>query len=313
MAKQVQLIGYIGLGNAGYPLASLLSRAGYELVVQDVDAGRASKFVNEHKDSRAATASPDAFRDVDVLITMLPDGEIVRDVLLGQAGIAKHMKNGAIIVDTSSSSPFHTQETGELLASINPTVTLIDSPVTQEYAFALTKGDATLMVGCSNPSALELAMPVLKIMGKHVFVMGDLGSGHAMKTLNNYTSGASILGLCDALLAGQKFGLDPAQMVDVMNVGTGVNFSTKESFRTDGLTRRFRSGYQLSLLLKDMKIARDVVRNAGLSSRLSDLIVDEISVADRVAGAGADHTQVIHAWEERAGERLKQSKPQAEV
>jgi 3-hydroxyisobutyrate dehydrogenase-like beta-hydroxyacid dehydrogenase len=89
------------------------------------------------------------------------------------------------------------------------------------------------MVGCSDPSALELAMPVLKVMGKHVFVMGELGAGHAMKTLNNYTSAASIMGLCDALVAGQKFGLDPAKMVDVMNVGTGMNFSTKESFRTD--------------------------------------------------------------------------------
>lgn len=233
MANQVHKIGYIGLGNAGYPLASLLARAGYELVVQDADPGRVSKFVQRHQKSRAAGLSGHAFRDVDLLITMLPNGEIVRDVLLGQVGIAKHMKNGAIIVDTSSSSPYHTQETGKLLAATNSTLTLIDSPVTQEYAFALAKGNATLMVGCSNASALDLAMPILKIMGKHVFVMGDLGSGHAMKTLNNYTSGASILGLCDALLAGQKFGLDPALMVDVMNVGTGVNFSTKESFRTD--------------------------------------------------------------------------------
>lgn len=110
---------------------------------------------------------------------------------------------------------------------------LIDSPVTQKYAFALATGDAILMVGCSNPAALDVAMPILKLMGKHVFVMGGLGSGHAMKTLNNYTSAASTVGLCDALVAGQKCGLDPATMLDVMNVGTAVNFSTKESFRTD--------------------------------------------------------------------------------
>lgn len=89
------------------------------------------------------------------------------------------------------------------------------------------------MVGCSNPAALERAMPVLKVLGKHVFVMGELGAGHAMKTLNNYTSAASILGLCDALVAGQKFGLDPGVMVEVMNVGTGRNFSTAEAVRTD--------------------------------------------------------------------------------
>jgi 3-hydroxyisobutyrate dehydrogenase-like beta-hydroxyacid dehydrogenase len=164
---------------------------------------------------------------------MLPNGEIVRDVLIGEKGVAQAMKEGSVVVDTSSSSPFHTRETAELLRKVNAGVTLIDSPVTQEYAFALAKGDATLMVGCDEQAALDLAMPVLEVMGKHVFVMGGLGSGHAMKTLNNYTSAASILGLCDALVAGQKFGLDPKVMVDVMNVGTGVNFSTKESFRTD--------------------------------------------------------------------------------
>ena len=113
-----------------------------------------------------------------------------------------------------------------------------------------------------------------------------------------------------------------------MNVGTGVNFSTRESFRTDvwplppqtltavnrntdgtqALTRRFSSGYQLSLLLKDMKIARTLIDEMGPHSSLSDLVVDSFSDADTIAGPGADHTQVIECWEKRAGVRLKQSK-----
>lgn len=232
-SHKAQKVGYIGLGNAGYPLASTLSRAGYSLVVKDADPERAKRFASEHNDATAADDTSTAFGDVDVLITMLPNGEIVRDVLLGFAGLAKSLKDGAIVVDTSSSSPFHTRETAQLLASVNSSLTLVDSPITQEYQHALAKGDATLMIGCSNPQALETAMPILKSMGKYVFVMGELGAGHAMKTLNNYTSAASILGLCDALVAGQKFGLEPEKMVEVMNVGTGVNFSTKESFRTD--------------------------------------------------------------------------------
>lgn len=225
-------IGYIGLGNAGYPLASTLARAGYQLTVLDANPTISEKFAQEHAKCAQAASPQDrkAFQDVDILVTMLPNGEIVRDVLLG---VAEAMKEGSVVIDTSSSSPFHTRETAELLRQANPGVTLIDSPVTQEYAFALAKGDATLMVGCSSQPALDLAMPILETMAKHVFVMGELGAGHAMKTLNNYTSAASIMGLCDALMAGQKFGLDPAKMVNVMNVGTGVNFSTKESFRTD--------------------------------------------------------------------------------
>lgn len=210
--KKAKNIGYIGLGNAGYPLASTLARAGYHMIVQDADPARAQKFASEHSDSQAAANDADAFSDVDVLVTMLPNGEIVRDVLLGEKGVAKGMKDGAVIVDTSSSSPFHTRETGKMLDALNSSLTLIDSPITQEYAFALAKGDATLMVGCSNQGALDIAMPILETMGKHVFVMGELGAGHATKTLNNYTSAASIMGLCDALVAGQKFGLDPAKM-----------------------------------------------------------------------------------------------------
>lgn len=203
---QAKTIGYIGLGNAGYPLASTLHRAGYTLVVRDAEPSRAQKFSKEHTPNATAADPSDAkaFAAVDVLVTMLPNGEIVRDVLLGGAGVAAHLKPGCVVVDTSSSSPYHTRETARLLSSVNANVTLIDSPITQAYAFALAKGDATLMVGCSDAGALEQAMPVLRTMGKHVFVMGDLGAGHAMKTLNNYVSAASICGLCDALIAGER-------------------------------------------------------------------------------------------------------------
>lgn len=225
-------IAFIGLGNAGYPLASCVAKAGYRLIVHDEDASRSRQFVSQHPQTSFPDSNKvsDALKDVNIVITMLPNGEIVRGVLLK---LAKDLKRECIVVDMSSSSPFHTRETAVLLAGINPGVTLIDCPVTQSYAGAIRTGEATLMVGCSNPAALEITMPVLKCMGKHVFVMGALGAGHAMKTLNNFVSGASIIGLCDALMAGQKSGLEPEKMVDVMNVGTGVNFSTRESFRQD--------------------------------------------------------------------------------
>lgn len=219
--RPIRTIGYIGLGKAGYSLASVLSRSSsYSLIVQDADRTRAELFIKEHGNATVATTNA-SLNEIDVLITMLLNGSIVRSVLLE---ITPHLKNGTIIIDTSSSSPFHTRDTAELLRNLNPTLILIDSSVTQEYAFALSKGDATLMVGCSDPNALERAMPVLKCMGRYVFYMGSLGAGHAMKGLNNYVSCASILGLCDAFVAGQKFGLEPSRMVEVMNRGTGGIF-----------------------------------------------------------------------------------------
>jgi 3-hydroxyisobutyrate dehydrogenase-like beta-hydroxyacid dehydrogenase len=89
------------------------------------------------------------------------------------------------------------------------------------------------MLGCDSPEAIDRAMPLFKAMGKYIFPMGTSGSGHAMKTLNNYVSVGSIIALCDSLVAGQKFGLDPATMIDVLNVGTGRNFSTAYSMRDE--------------------------------------------------------------------------------
>lgn len=160
-------VGYIGLGNAGYPLASTLSQAGYHLVVRDANPERAKRFTREfHNSQAAAEGDKHAFRDNEILVTMLPNGEIVRDVLLGSGGLAQHLHDGAIVIDTSSSSPFHPRETARLLSEVNASLTLIDSPITQAYQHALAKGDATLMVGCSNPDALEKAMPVLRTMRK---------------------------------------------------------------------------------------------------------------------------------------------------
>lgn len=87
-------VGYIGLGNAGYPLAGLLPKAGYEVVVRDVDSARSKEFAAEHSGVKVAEEGTKGFADVDVLVTMLPNGEIVKDVLLGQNGVAKGLKDG---------------------------------------------------------------------------------------------------------------------------------------------------------------------------------------------------------------------------
>jgi 3-hydroxyisobutyrate dehydrogenase-like beta-hydroxyacid dehydrogenase len=138
---------------------------------------------------------------------------------------------GTIVVDMSSSSPFHTQALNSELKGIG--LPLIDAPITQTHLHAIRTGDATFMLGCDSPEAIERAMPLFKAMGKYIFPMGGSGAGHAMKTLNNYVSVGSIIALCDSLVAGQKFGLDPAAMIDVLNVGTGRNFSTAYSMRDE--------------------------------------------------------------------------------
>lgn len=219
MAQSTKYVGYIGLGNAGFSMASNLPKAGYHLVVHDADQSKAEKAAKEWKNTTASGGKAEAFSQCEVIVTMLPQGKIVREVLFGQNGIAKGLKEGTIIIDTSSSSPFDTQALGKELAQHS--LQLVDSPITQTYMHATDAGESTLMVGSDSEEVFEKVKPILETMGGYIFHMGKLGSGHAMKTLNNYIMASSLIALSDSLVTGQKYGLDPQKMIDVLNVGTG--------------------------------------------------------------------------------------------
>lgn len=165
------------------------------------------------------------------------------------------------------------------------------------------------MVGSDSQEAVDKVLPVLQAMAKYVFQMGRLGAGHAMKTLNNYISAASIVALSDALVTGQKFGLDPVQMIDVLNVGTGRNFSTSDSYKTDALPRRYATGYQLALLVKDMGISKELFEKLNFETDLPDLILKYFKEAQNGIEPTADHTELLKSWEKRAGLQLKTGIP----
>jgi 3-hydroxyisobutyrate dehydrogenase-like beta-hydroxyacid dehydrogenase len=221
-------VGYIGLGNVGLSMAGNLPKNGYHLVVHDQDQAKVRRAVSEWENTIFGS-SPAAFADCSVIITMLPHGGVVRDVLLGSSGIASSLKTNTIIVDTSSSPPLDTQFLGKDLAAHQ--LHLIDAPITQTYMHATDDGKSTLMVGSDSPEHYEILKPILQCTASYLFHMGPLGSGHAMKTLNNYVMASSICVLSDPLVTGQKFGLDAQTMLDVLNVGTGVNFATLDTFR----------------------------------------------------------------------------------
>lgn len=229
-------------------------------------------------------------------------------------------------MDTSSSSPLDTQRLGRDLAALS--LALVDAPITQKALHAIDTGGATLMVGADDPAAVRKVRPVLEDMSSHVFLMGPLGAGHTMKTLNNYVSVGSIIALCDALVCalsslffsspwaeekqmqvtGQKLGLDPQTMIDAMNVGTGINFSTAYSMKT---LKSFDSGYQLDLLIKDIKIAQDVIAQAGFDTKLPGLARAYLEEALPLVEKGACHSECLRSWEKRAGVEIKKTEREA--
>lgn len=307
----VQKVGYIGLGNAGFSMASNLPKAGYKLVVHDADSAKAERAAKEWQSTIASGGKAEAFADCEVIITMLPQGKIVREVLFGQNGIARALKPGTIVVDTSSSSPFDTIALGKELAEHS--LQLVDAPITQTYMHATDAGESTLMVGSDSEAAYEKVRPILRTMAGYIFHMGRLGAGHAMKTLNNYIMASSIIALSDSLVTGQKFGLDPQKMIDVLNVGTGVCFPTLDTFRRDGLTKQYNSGFGLALLVKDLGITQEFMQHNEFDTDLPNLVERYLSDALEHVEPQSDHTKVLVGWERRSGVSLKKTEKAKDI
>lgn len=299
---QSAVVGFVGLGQQGGPMAANLLVAGVDLIVRDADPERERRFVATHG-GRGCDGDPAALAAADILITMLPDGQVVRDALLGEDGIASRMRPGTIIVDTSSSDPYGTRELGEELAELG--LVLVDSPVTRPEAVGEDTRRITFMVASDDDNALDRVMPLLEAMAEQVFRAGRLGCGHAMKTLNNYVSAAGLAAALDAMVAGQRFGIDVETMLEVFNAGTARNFSTANTLIDEAMSRRYAAGFQLALMVKDLRIASSLFERVDFDAPISLLVRDQFAEAlAQLDDQRADLSRSLEDWEFRGRVRM---------
>jgi 3-hydroxyisobutyrate dehydrogenase len=278
----VTAVGFVGLGNMGQPMARNLRSAGFELVVRDADPERAVEFGGD-------AGSPDAFAGCDVVVTMLPNDAIVRDALLGW-GIAAALKPSAVIVDMSSSNPTATRALGSELG-----VALIDAPVSGGVPRAQT-ATLSIMVGSDDEDAVARALPVLEALGDRVFRVGPLGAGHALTALNNYLAASAYAATAEALAVGQAYGLDPETLISVVNTSTGRSFSTEHVFAEHVVPGRYATGFTAGLLAKDVAIAADIARSAGIDAPALELVNERWAQAIAELPPGADHSEAHKPW-----------------
>lgn len=288
-------VGVVGLGAMGLPMSGCLIRAGHTVHAYDNSAERRAAYTSVHqKEPEASLAA--VGRDVDVVITVLPNSDIVEAVLFGEGGLAPVLKPGSIVIDMTSGIPTRTQGFAERLADQG--VVLFDAPISGGVPRAKT-GELTIMAG-GESQHIDSVMPVLSAMGS-VIRTGKVGSGHAMKALNNLVSSAGFLIGIEALLIGTKFGIDPETMVDVLNASTGMNNSTQKKFKQYVLSRKFDSGFTLGLMAKDLNIALGIAHEYDVNAPFADLCRNLWSGAQSVLGAQADHTAVAQLSEKLAG------------
>lgn len=292
-------VGFVGLGHMGGPMALCLAAAGVPITVLDLRDDIVAAVAGASP-AVAASSLAQLAGDSDVVITMLPSGPVVAEVVLGSGGLADMLAPGAVVVDMSSCAPHETLALGEQLALRS--VDLVDAPVSGGVARARA-GDLAIIVGGSD-DAVARCRPVLEHMARDVFHVGPLGSGHALKALNNALSAAGLAAAAEVLLVGRRFGLDPGVMIDVFNSSSGRNNATENKLRQFVLSGSYSSGFGLDLLAKDLAIAVDIAARAEVDHPFSDAALQLVGAAGQALGSQADHTEVVRYMQQRCGVEL---------
>jgi 3-hydroxyisobutyrate dehydrogenase len=292
-------IGFIGLGVMGAPMATHLARAGHRLSLFDVDRASTQQLA-ETLDARACATAAAVAAASDVIVTMLPNGEVVQAVVLGPDGVREGLRPGALVLDTSSAEPWLTAQTAAGLAACG--ASMVDAPVSGA-AWGAADASLVFMVGGADTDVARVR-PLLEVMGRTVHHLGGLGCGHAMKCLNNCITAMTFAATAEALVAGKRYGLDPQAMVDVLNASTGGSWITQTHFHQRIFNRRFDDPFKLGLMLKDVGIALQLARQTGTPMPMAGLGQQLWRMADHAAGDGASVSELVRWVEGLSGTEL---------
>ena len=234
-----------------------------------------------------ATSAIALTKKCDVIILMLPDSNIVDRLLWeGEDALSKAMNSKQTIVDMSSSDPVRSRANFDRLAQLG--ISFIDAPVSGGVRRA-KDGSLSIMIGGLTP-AVESVQPIFKAMGKTLVHVGAAGAGHAVKALNNYVSASGLLAVCEALVAAEKFGIDPHLVNQVFNVSTGKNNTTDVKVENFMLSATFKSGFSLALMRKDLQTALDFISRMETPKNFADACTQTWTQAEKSLDKGADHT-----------------------
>jgi 3-hydroxyisobutyrate dehydrogenase-like beta-hydroxyacid dehydrogenase len=294
-------IGFIGLGVMGTPMAGHLATAGHTLTVLDIDRAKGQALAAAHANVAVAATPREVAASSDIVVTMLPSGEYVRDVAVGPNGLIEGFKGGELVIDTSSCEPWLTVATAEKLAAKN--VAMVDC-ATSGAEWGAKAATLVFMVGGPAP-AVERARPVLSVMGKHVFHLGPIGAGHAMKSINNTITAMTLAATAEGLALGVKLGLDPNVMTDVLNVSTGGSWITQTHIKQRITNRAFDDPFKLELMVKDIRIALELAERQRMPAQFLADGQRIWQAADREAGPGASVSELVRHIEHVTGVEIK--------
>jgi 3-hydroxyisobutyrate dehydrogenase len=279
----------------GMPMIRNLLRANLSVTGFDLNPLVAEELKSESHFEMAASVIA-LTKKCDVIILMLPDSKIVDRLLWeGDEALANAMNAKQTLIDMGSSDPVRSRNNFERLAQLG--ISFIDAPVSGGVRRA-KDGSLSIMIGGLAP-AVESVQPLFKAMGKTLVHVGAAGAGHAVKALNNYVSASGLLAACEALVAAEKFGIDPHLVNQVFNASTGKNNTTEVKVENFMLSGTFNSGFSLALMRKDLQTALDFITRMETPKTFADACTQTWTEAERTLEKGADHTSMYTFTQKR--------------
>jgi 3-hydroxyisobutyrate dehydrogenase len=292
-------VGFVGLGAIGSPMAAHLARRD-ELMVWNRTAPRAEAFSARHG-CRVAATPRELASQAQVVITCLPTSHEVEALLDGSDGLEAGLRSGALFLDCTSGDPATSRRIAQRLDRYG--VAFADAPVSGGVAGA-EAGTLTIMVG-ADPGTFERARPILAAFGKRIEHLGPVGTGHAMKAVNNALLAVNILALGEGLAALVKAGVAARTAVNVLNSSSGRSFASEALVPERVLTRSWPKTFRLALLDKDVGIARELLQQTRVDGPVIELAGKLFGRARAELGEEADHLEAIKLIERQAGVEIR--------
>ena len=293
-------LAFLGLGDIGALMAAHLVRDPFDVTVWNRTSSKADRFASEHK-ARVAPTPAAAVKDADVIITCLPSSVEVEAVLHGENGMLKALRKGAVLIDCTSGDPPTSRSIAAELRQRG--VDFIDAPVSGGTT-AAKAGSLTVMWG-GEAAVFKRVRPVIEAFGKKIVHAGPVGSGDALKAVNNALLAVHILSTAEGLAVLVKAGVDPKVALEVINASSGRSNSSENLIPQRVLTRAFPRTFRLALLDKDIGIASVLAEDLDARTPVISLAAKRFHEAREMLGEDADHVEAVKLVERENGIEIR--------
>ena len=292
------IIGFIGLGIMGKPMAKNLVKAGYSLVVYDVMAAPVTELVAAG--AATGTSPKDLAAKSDIIITMLPNSPHVKAAVLGESGVIEGARPGSIVVDMSSIAPLASRELAEALAAKG--VEMLDAPVSGGEPKAID-GTLSVMVGGKEDVFAKVKDILLKMAASAV-LCGGIGAGNVTKLANQVIVALNIAAMSEAFVLATKAGVDPDRVFDAIKGGLAGS-TVLNAKAPMVLAGNYKPGFRIELHIKDLQNALDTAHGIGVPVPLTSLVMEFMQAMKVQGKQSEDHCGLIQFYEKLAGVEVR--------